>query len=157
MQSTSDVMSLVEASDTAVRTACVLGLLKDSRPMPPFARDTIDGAIEMLNDALQGSALLTGGNIQGFSGNLNALCWATDGYIAERATVPTPPDPDDVEKSLKQIQKEMGQVRIGIQSQTASDSPTLSFETARRFFDTLAKLLAQRATGSLTRPSLNYS
>jgi len=157
MPSTNEVISLVNAADTAVRTACVLDLLVDSRPLPPFADKAVERAIAMLDDALLGSALLTGGNIQGFSGDLNALCWATDGYVAERAAGSARPDPAEVEKSLKQIRQEMDDVRARIHPQSTVDSPGCSFDTARRFFDTLAKLLAQRATGSLTRPSLNYS
>ena len=158
MPSTNEVISLVDAADTAVRTACVLDLLVDSRPLPPFADDAVEGAIAMLDDALKGSALLTGqGDIQGFSGNLDALCWATDSYIAEQAAGSARPEPDDVEKSLKQIKREMSHVRASIQAQSTPDSPTGSFDTARSFFDTLAKLLAQRATGSLTRPTRNYS
>lgn len=156
MPSTNEVISLVDAADTAVKTACILDLLVDSRRLPPFADDAVEGAIVMLDDALKGSALLTGqGDIQGFSGNLDALCWATDSYVAQhqRADGSARPEPDDVEKSLKQIQREMTQVRARIQAQSTPDSPTGSFDMARRFFDTLAKLLAQRATGSLTRPT----
>lgn len=125
--------------------------------MPPFACDAVDGAIEMLDDALRGSALLTGGNIEGFSGNLNALCWATDGCVAERAILSDPPDPSDVEKLLKKIQQEMSDVRDRVHAQSAPGPQGLSFEAALSFFDTFAKLLAQRATGSLTRPTRNYS
>ena len=157
MPSTNEVISLVSAADTAVRTACVLELLKDSRPVPPFADKAVERAMVMLDDALKGSALLTGGDIQGFSGDLNALCWATDGYIAGRETESPAPDPDEVEKSLKQIRQEMNDVRARIQPKSAADSPGCSFDTARRFFEALAKLLAQRATGSLTRPTRNYS
>lgn len=164
MQSASDVMSLVDASDTAVRTACVLELLKDSRRVPRFADKAVERAIAMLDDALQGSALLRGGTTQGFSGNLNALCWATDGYIAERAAMSSPPNYDDVEESLKQIQQELKQiqqemnlVRTKIKLESPHGAPDFSFESARRFFGALAKLLAQRATGSLTRPTRDCS
>ena len=158
MPSTNEVISLVNAADTAVRTACVLDLLIDSRELPPFADDAVEGAIAMLDDALKGSALLTGqGDTQGFSGNLDALCWATDNYIAERAGGSAHPNPTDVENSLKQVKEQMNRIHARIKEQSPNGAAGVCFDEARRFFDTLAKLLAQRATGSLTRPTRNYS
>lgn len=159
MPSTNEVISLVNAADTAVRTACVLDLLKDSRPLPPFADEAIKRAMAMLDDALKGSALLAGrGYTQGFSGNLDALCWATDSYIAEKKEgVPARPDPGEVEASLKQIQQEMNQVLSKIKGQSRNGARVLSFEGAKKFFDSLANILAQRATASLTRPTRTFS
>jgi hypothetical protein len=159
MPSTNEVISLVNAADTAVRTACVLDLLKDSRQLPPFADEAIERAMAMLDDALKGSALIAGrGYAQGFSGNLDALCWATDSYIAEKKQgVRARPDPGDVEASLKQIQEEMNQVFSKIKGQSPNGARAFSFEVARKFFDSLANILGQRATASLTRPTRNYS
>ena len=158
MRSTNEVISLVNAADTAVRTACVLHLLKDSLPLPPFADEAVEGAIAMLDDALKGSALLTGqADIQGFSGNLDALCWATDSYIAERAGGSTHPDPSDVEKLLRQVHEQMKQVHVRIKEQSCNGAAGVCFDEAKSFFGTLAKMLAQRATASLTRPTRAYA
>lgn len=154
MQSTNEVISLVNAADSAVRTVCVMELLKDARPVPPFARDAIEGAIVMLDDALAGSALLTGnGDFQGFSGNLDALCWATDSYIVEQTPGRSAPEPSAVQEFLKSIRGEMINVRAKIQNPTVYGATNNSFERARSFFEILAKQLSQRATTSLTRSS----
>ena len=158
MPSTNEVISLVNAADTAVRTACVLDLLKDSVPVPPFAEDAIGQAITMLDDALLGSALLTGkGSTQGFSGNLDALCWATDSYVAKRADMPKHPDPADVEKLLEQIRGQMNFVRERMRGHSPNGTPHITFKEAKDFFDVLGKMLARRATASLTRPTRTYA
>lgn len=157
MPSTNEVISLVNAADTAVRTACVLDLLKDSLPVPPFAEHAIGQAITMLDDALLGSALLTGkGSIQGFSGNLDALCWATDSYVAKGADISKQPDPADVEKSLKLIREQMDMVRNRIKDHSTNGTSHVAFEEAKGFFDILGKMLSRRATASLTRPTRTY-
>ena len=154
MQSTNEVMALVDAADTAVRTDCILKLLGESLPLPPFADGAIEGAIAMLDDALKGSALLTGqGDLQGFSGNLDALCWATDSYIAERASGSAHPDPREVEELLKQVHEQMKQIHANIKEHSSNGAVGVCFQEAKKFFDTLAKILAQRATASLTHPS----
>jgi hypothetical protein len=55
-----NVVEVVDAADLAVRTACVLELLAESRPVPPFAVEAVEESIAMLNDAISASALLTG-------------------------------------------------------------------------------------------------
>jgi hypothetical protein len=153
MASTNDVVTLVDAADTAVRTVCVLDLLKDSQKLPPFANDAVEGAIAMLDDALKGSALLIGQEYkEGFSGNLDALCWATDSYIAAKHGKSRHPKPADVEELLRTVRDQMQGVSDWIKKESNGRSAG-SYDEAKLFFDTLARILAQRATDALTRPS----
>lgn len=158
MPSTNEVISLVDAADSAVWAAGVLELLQDDRPVPTYAGDVLDRAIGMLDDALRGSAVLTGdGDSRGFSGNLDALCWATDSYVAVSTQPSARPDPSEVQQSLTQIQQQMRELRKGIITGSSDGFQHLSFGEAKRFFDALSKVLSQRATASLTRPSGVYT
>jgi len=141
-----NVVEAVDAADLAVRTACVLELLIEERPVPPFAEDAIKGAIAMLDDALSASALLTGNAYEKkFSGNLNALCWATDSYVVMHPKHTTSTSLcADVEEELRRIRKKMGFGLESVKSQCIAGA-----EEAMRFFDTLAKILAQRADAML--------
>jgi hypothetical protein len=154
-----NVVELVDAADLAVRTACVLELLAESRLVPPFAAEAVEGAIAMLDDALSASALLTGGACETkFSGNLNALCWATDSYVAKHRVLSPGSLCGDVEKYLKQVSHQMRLIQTDIASpagappntgRSAHDERSWPFQVARQFFDALAKTLAQRANAML--------
>lgn len=162
-----NVVEVVDAADLAVRAACVLELLAESRPVPPFAAEAVEGAIAMLDDALSASALLTGGACEkGFSGNFKALYWATDSYLANHRTLsPGSRISDaslcgDVEKYLQQVSRRMRLIQTNMAldgpggnpmnaGRSAGDERLWPFQVARQFFDALAKTLAQRADAML--------
>jgi len=127
-----NVVEVVDAADLAVRTACVLELLAESRPTPPFAGGAVEGAIAMLDDALSASALLTGSACEKrFSGNLNALCWATDSYVAKHRVLSPGDLCGDVERYLQQVIHQMRLIHAAMSDRSGGGPPGRPVECQR--------------------------
>lgn len=154
MPRTNEVIGIVEAADTAVWTAALLDLVDESCLLPPDADRVLVRAKAMLEDALKGSALLRGiGDTHGFSGSLNALSWAIDSYVAVNPKRASRPDANEVQELLECVHEQLEALQARIQGQYSTSTQTLNLEGAKRFFDSLAKVLAHRATAVLTQPS----
>lgn len=158
MRATLDTVRLVDSADTAIRAAGVLHLLKGSREVPPFAPTAVSQAIEILDDALCGSAVLTGcGDARGFAGSFSSLCWATDSFVAQRLNRNVAPEPSEVAAQLARVRGQMILVRDFLSKCTNQKLSEDDIRDAVGFFDAFASVLAERASAMLTHPQMSES